>query len=87
MIRLYIETTYTACTGAEVTIPIDKREDIITYYIKNDTLHYAIRSKDGNPVWAKVYLDSDTDTIIDWKCPNSVIISVLQTGNYPANES
>lgn len=85
--QLYIETTYTACTSADVTIPIDKWEDIVAYYIKNDTFHYAIRGKDGNHVWAELYLESDTDNIINWIRPNSVIISDPHTGNCLANES
>lgn len=85
--QLYIETTYTACTSADIDIPIDKWEDIVSYYIKHDTFHYATRDENGNHIWTETYLESDTDNIIDWERPNSVIISDPHTGKCLTDDS
>lgn len=70
--ELIIEQELYAGTGALLTVPeIDSWDDIESYYVKWDTLHYQLKS---DKMWRQLELNSETIDVIDWKHPIRVTV-------------
>lgn len=63
--KVTVETVLSCYTDGSVELPISSWQEIKSFYIKWDTLHYTL---DGEK-WHEVALNSQVDDIIDWKRP------------------
>jgi hypothetical protein len=70
--RVLINSVLTASTTAYVDLPINSWDEVVSWYVKWDTLFYQT---EGSDEWHERVLDSSTDDLVDWKRPKSVEIS------------
>lgn len=72
--KVIIKTIPNCGTMGTIELPIKSWQEIKSYFVKWDTLHYTL---DGEN-WHEVALNSQVDDIIDWKHP--VQITILTDG-------
>lgn len=73
--KVTVETTLDCCTMGSVELPVRSWQEIKSYFVKWDTLHYTL---DGEN-WHEAALNSQVDDIVDWKRPIQVAILTDET--------
>lgn len=68
--KVNVETILSCGTMASVELPISSWQEVKSFFVKWDILHYTL---DGEN-WHEVSLNSPPDDIIDWKHPVQVTI-------------
>lgn len=68
--KVNVETILSCGTMASVELPISSWQEIKSFFVKWDTLHYTLDEEN----WHEVALNSPMNEIVDWKHPVQVTI-------------